>query len=203
MRWNSSCIRRLPSLSLPKYLEWRQQYEGKTDFHELLTKLSPLAEMGVYSPDMLVDLLPQVSYLAFWQKTSTFLSVLQTPLPLLTICTLASIWKCGQELHGKQVEFLLDRWVEHSHHQPVLMPDYSNTRELSFTLADDIYIRYLSFTGAEDLEAEMIKRFNSPLSLFSVYWIQTVGVPTRLTLVLCTMRDQVITRNWQTFHHRL
>ena len=31
-------------------------------------------------------------------------------------------------------------------------------RELSFTLADDIYIRYLSFTGAEDLEAEMIKR---------------------------------------------
>ena len=136
-------------------------------------------------------------------KTSTFLSVLQTPLPLLTICTLASIWKCGQELHGKQVEFLLDRWVEHSHHQPVLMSDYSNTRELSFTLADDIYIRYLSFTGAEDLEAEMIKRFNSPLSLFSVYWIQIVGVPTRLTLVLCTMRDQVITRNSQTFHHRL
>ena len=31
-------------------------------------------------------------------------------------------------------------------------------RELSFTLADDIYIRYLSFSGAEDLEAEMIKR---------------------------------------------
>ena len=59
--------------------------------------------------------------------------------------------------------------MEHSHHQPVLMSDYSNTRELSFTLADDIYIRYLSFTGAEDLEAEMIKRFNSPLSPFSVY----------------------------------
>ena len=98
---------------------------------------------------------------------------------------------------------LLDRWVEHSHHQPVLMSDYSNTRELSFTLADDIYIRYLSFTGAEDLEAEMIKRFNSLLSLFSVYWIQIVGVPTRLTLVLCTMRDQAITRNWRTFHHRL
>ena len=48
------------------------------------------------------------------------------------------------------------------------MSDCSNTRELSFTLADDIYIRYLSFTGAEDLEAEMIKRFNSLLSLFSV-----------------------------------
>ena len=72
MRWSSSCIRSLPSLSLPKYLEWRQQYEGKTDFHELLTKLSPLAEMGVYSPDMLVDLLPQVSYLAFWQKLQLF-----------------------------------------------------------------------------------------------------------------------------------
>ena len=72
MRWSSRCIRCLPSLSLPKYLEWRQQYEGKTDFHELLTKLSPLAEMGVYSPDMLVDLLPQVSYLAFWQKLQLF-----------------------------------------------------------------------------------------------------------------------------------
>ena len=58
--------------------------------------------------------------------------------------------------------------MELSHHQPVLMSDYSNTRELSFTLADDIYIRYLSFTGAEDLEAEMIKRSNSPVSVFSV-----------------------------------
>ena len=39
---------------------------------------------------------------------------------------------------------------------------YIVNRELSFTLADDIYIRYLSFNGADDLEAEMIKRFHSP-----------------------------------------
>ena len=55
------------------------------------------------------------------------------------------------------------RWLQYGN----VDKNYMANRELSFTLADDIYIRYLSFTGAEDLEAEMIKRFNSPL--FSVY----------------------------------
>ena len=76
-------------------------------------------------------------------------------------------------------------------------------RELSFTLADDIYIRYLSFNGAEDLEAEMIKRFKPPSQPppFS-FSLQCVGVLTRLTLVQCTTLDQVIIRNWPTFHLR-
>ena len=49
------------------------------------------------------------------------------------------------------------RWLQYGN----VDKNYMANRELSFTLADDIYIRYLSFTGADDLEAEMIKRFFS------------------------------------------
>ena len=49
------------------------------------------------------------------------------------------------------------RWLQYGN----VDKNYMANRELSFTLADDIYIRYLSFTGADDLEAEMIKRFLS------------------------------------------
>ena len=88
------------------------------------------------------------------------------------------------------------RWLQYGN----VDKNYMANRELSFTLADDIYIRYLSFTGAEDLEAEMIKRFNLP-PIFPTphpslsFSLQCVGVPTRLTLVQCTTLDQVITRN--------
>ncbi len=42
-------------------------------------------------------------------------------------------------------------------------------REFSFTLEDDIYIRYLSFTSADELQAEMVKRLPHKIDLGAVF----------------------------------
>ena len=49
------------------------------------------------------------------------------------------------------------------------IPDknYISKREFSFTLQDDIYLRYLSFSNADDLQAEMIKRIPHKIDTYT------------------------------------
>lgn len=47
--------------------------------------------------------------------------------------------------------------------------NYLSRREFSFTLQDDIYIRYLSFSSADELQAEMIKRVPHKIDLGAVF----------------------------------
>ncbi len=46
---------------------------------------------------------------------------------------------------------------------------YLSRREFSFTLADDIYLRYLSFSSAEELKAELVRRLPHKIDLGAVY----------------------------------
>ena len=47
--------------------------------------------------------------------------------------------------------------------------NYMSHREFSFTLEDDIYLRYLSFSNQEEFEAEMIKKCPHKIDIGAVF----------------------------------
>jgi len=51
------------------------------------------------------------------------------------------------------------------------VPDknYISKREFSFTLEDDIYLRYLSFSSADELKAEMVRRIPHKIDIGAVF----------------------------------
>ena len=60
------------------------------------------------------------------------------------------------------------KWINGSGQVPI-DKNYVSKREFSFTLADDIYLRYLSFANAEDLKAEMVKRIPHKIDIGAVF----------------------------------
>jgi DNA primase small subunit len=53
--------------------------------------------------------------------------------------------------------------------KPVGKPEYFFHREISFTLEDDIYIRYLNFRNAEDMRKEIMKKQPHKIDIGAVY----------------------------------
>lgn len=47
--------------------------------------------------------------------------------------------------------------------------NYFGNREFSFTLKDDVYIRYLSFADVSEFEKELIKRIPYKIDIGAVY----------------------------------
>ena len=60
------------------------------------------------------------------------------------------------------------KWINGSGQVPV-DKQYVSKREFSFTLADDIYLRYLSFSNAQELKTEMVKRIPHKIDIGAVF----------------------------------
>eukprot|EP00281_Chroomonas_sp_CCMP1168_P033808 CAMPEP_0206248572 /NCGR_PEP_ID=MMETSP0047_2-20121206/20442_1 /ASSEMBLY_ACC=CAM_ASM_000192 /TAXON_ID=195065 /ORGANISM="Chroomonas mesostigmatica_cf, Strain CCMP1168" /LENGTH=423 /DNA_ID=CAMNT_0053674227 /DNA_START=28 /DNA_END=1300 /DNA_ORIENTATION=- len=64
------------------------------------------------------------------------------------------------------------RWLSYSGNAEPAKGDAFSRREFSFTLKDDIYIRYLSYDDAEQWRADMIKKLPHKMDLGAIYRAQ-------------------------------
>ena len=80
-----------------------------------------------------------------------------------------------------------------------MFKSYFQNREFSFTLKDDVYIRYLSFTDQSEMEKEIQKRQPYKIDIGAVYTHKVRRhYDTLISLSVVTLNHRVLAINTET-----
>ena len=74
--------------------------------------------------------------------------------------------------------------ISHLLIRPIVQKDNFHRREFSFTLKDDVYLRYQTFNDSSDFERELLRRVPFKIDIGSIY-NQVVCCGYMLTLFMC------------------